>query len=830
MSRLVAGSGFALDFDEARLAGGFVFDAFTTQPAMAGLAAGANGVETVRSVDGRWHRTSLSYTGTGAGSALTVRVDGLGDYDAAGALRYRIEGIDVTLPANALDRLGARVFQGIGEIAGAGGDDSFYMGIPAGRLFDGGAGTDRAIYGADPRRYALRDGAYRAETPVVVALPDGRYAVVSSTATDTLAGVEFVTIDGRTTTTALAATAFDPVAYLAGNRDLVLGFGTDPVAAARHYVRFGRNERRPTDGFDAYAYLGSNPDLLAGYGVDKAAAARHYLEHGLAEGRPLDGFDVYAYLASNPDLLAAYGADAAAALSHYGQHGRGEGRGTAGFDGLSYLAANPDLAGAYGFDAAAGARHYVLFGRSENRPLRFDAASYLAANPDLAAGFGGNEAAALDHYILHGRAEGRALRSADTPAAAFPLSLQAASPQAAALVGTTGNDTLVGTAGTDALGNPLTDSVDGLAGIDTFVLTGAIASYSLSFDGNGALVVSGPDGTDTLAGVELLQATDGVFPVGALVGFAQPALTGRIVSAAATAGDDYLVGTANADAIAGGGGNDLLVGLTGNDLLFGNPGNDTLLGGDGLDTLEGGAGNDRLFGGAGGDRLNGDLVGVSGNDTLLGEDGNDWLDGGDGMDWLDGGAGNDTLYAGMGADVLRGGAGDDLLFGDVYSDRTHEIAVDPKSTISHEDVLLGGAGNDTLVGGYGADLVSGGAGGDVFSVRNLNESTLAAPDVILDFNGEAVMAASLLGLASYATVGAEGDRIDLSEIDAVEGAGNDAFTFIGTANFTAAGQLRYQASGAVTLIEGNVNADMAADFRLQVNLANYTFSAFDFIF
>jgi Ca2+-binding RTX toxin-like protein len=290
--------------------------------------------------------------------------------------------------------------------------------------------------------------------------------------------------------------------------------------------------------------------------------------------------------------------------------------------------------------------------------------------------------------------------------------------------------------------------------------------------------------------------------------------------------------------MAGGAGNDTLSGLAGNDALFGNPGNDLLLGGDGLDTLEGGAGNDRLFGGNGDDRLNGDIIDTAGNDTLLGEEGNDWLDAGEGLDWLDGGTGNDTLYGGLGADVLRGGNGDDLLFGDVYSDRTHEITVPLLTTgtnaglptVSHEDVLLGGAGNDTLVGGYGADLMDGGTGADEFSVRNLNESTLAAPDVILNFNGPAVAAAALLGLASYATLGAEGDRIDVSEIDAVAGVtANEAFTFIGTAAFSAAGQLRYQTAGAVTLIEGNVNSDLAADFRIQVNIANYRFSIFDFI-
>jgi Ca2+-binding RTX toxin-like protein len=238
-----------------------------------------------------------------------------------------------------------------------------------------------------------------------------------------------------------------------------------------------------------------------------------------------------------------------------------------------------------------------------------------------------------------------------------------------------------------------------------------------------------------------------------------------------------------------------------------------------------------MFGGAGDDLMRGDVIDVVGNDTLLGEDGNDWLDAGAGNDWLDGGAGNDTLYGGLGSDVLRGGSGDDVLFGDVYSDRSHEISVNPNDTVTgYEDVLLGGNGNDTLIGGYAADLLDGGAGADVFSIRNPNESTLAAPDVIVNFNGAVVAAEALKGLASYATAGAEGDRIDLSEIDAIAGAtANDAFTFIGTAAFSAAGQLRYQASGAVTLIEGDVNGDRTADFRIQVNIANYSFSAFDFV-
>jgi len=831
MARLVAGQGFALDLDEGRLANGFVADAFTTVPASPTIAPGMGSLTVGRTVAGRAHATVLDYVSTSSGVGAGVRFTGLSDRDAGGALRYRIEGLDVALTGGTLDRLGARIFQQIDGFAGADANDSVYLGVPGGRSFDGGGGIDRAIYTADPRRYVLRDDTYRAETPVVVAL-DGsgrRYAVVSSRTADVLTDVELVTIDGRTA--APAALAFDARGYLAANRDLAVAFGSDMVTAAQHYAWTGRNEGRSLGGFDALGYLGANPDVLAAIGVDANAALQHYLSSGAREGRTA-GFDPYGYLASNPDVLAAYGVEPVAALIHYAQSGLHEGRTTTGFDALGYIASYPDLIAAFGLDRTAATRHYLAGGRQEGRGMIFDAAAYLAANADVAVATGGNIAAAEAHYITTGWREGRPLRPGGR--AASHLLAANLPPQAAAavvLTGTAGNDTLSGTAAYDALGNPLSDAVDGLGGIDRFVLTGALASYALAIDANGTLVVSGPDGTDALTGIEMLQATDGIYPVGLLVGFSQPALTGLTVSASASSGNDYLVGGLRGDAIGGGTGNDTIAGLLGNDALFGNGGTDLLLGGDGLDLLEGGAGADLMFGGAGDDVMRGDVIDVVGNDTLLGEDGNDWLDAGAGNDWLDGGVGTDTLYGGLGADVLRGGGGDDILFGDVYSDRSTEISVNPRDTTTlYEDILLGGAGNDTLVGGYGADLVDGGAGADDFSIRNLSESSLTAPDLILNFNGATVAEEALQGLASYATIGAEGDRINLSEIDAITGTtDNDAFTFVGTAGFTAAGQLRYQASGMVTLIEGDVNGDHAADFRVQVNIANYSFSAFDFV-
>ncbi|MBV5335869.1 hypothetical protein JZU48_02375, partial [bacterium] len=65
-------------------------------------------------------------------------------------------------------------------------------------------------------------------------------------------------------------------------------------------------------------------------------------------------------------------------------------------------------------------------------------------------------------------------------------------------------------------------------------------------------------------------------------------------------------------------------------------------------------------------------------------------------------------------------------------------------------------------------------------------------------------------------------------IDAVAGGVDNQFVFIGAAAFTAAGQLRYESNGTTTAIEGNVDGVLSADFRIQVNIANYSFSVADF--
>ena len=118
--------------------------------------------------------------------------------------------------------------------------------------------------------------------------------------------------------------------------------------------------------------------------------------------------------------------------------------------------------------------------------------------------------------------------------------------------------------------------------------------------------------------------------------------------------------------------------------------------------------------------------------------------------------------------------------------------------------LTGNGGNDVLDGLAGNDTMSGGAGADEFRVSEIGWN-----EKITDF---------VSGV----------DTIRLSEIDANTGvAGNQAFTFIGSAAFSnTAGQLRTYVQGADHYVAGDVNGDSLADFT--INLAGATPVAGDF--
>lgn len=128
--------------------------------------------------------------------------------------------------------------------------------------------------------------------------------------------------------------------------------------------------------------------------------------------------------------------------------------------------------------------------------------------------------------------------------------------------------------------------------------------------------------------------------------------------------------------------------------------------------------------------------------------------------------------------------------------------------------LRGGAGNDILNGGAGGDDLTGDLGADVFRFYLASESTPIDFGTIRDFSAE------------------EGDRIDLSLIDAnTVLAGNNEF--IWSSAFTgSAGQFTVGTSAGSYLVQGDVNGDAIADLAFEVRLHSdmVPLAAADFLF
>lgn len=297
-----------------------------------------------------------------------------------------------------------------------------------------------------------------------------------------------------------------------------------------------------------------------------------------------------------------------------------------------------------------------------------------------------------------------------------------------------------------------------------------------------------------------------------------------------------IYGTESADTIYGGPGDENLVGLGGNDFLSGQGGDDAVVGGDGDDVLVGDYGNDQLHGQAGNDAM----FGGYGNDfyfvtdvgdtiTEIAGAGNDFV--ASTIDWTLGanlenlimvqpastsptigairGTGNalaNTIDGNNLNNILNGLGGNDILNGFQGNDR-----------------LNGGAGNDRMDGGLGNDVLYGGAGSDIMNGNFGNDTYLFTQ-----------ADANLSATDRVRIVGAENDRIDLRQIDAIAGDGNQAFTFIGGNAFSGtAGELRFvqsgtwmdfsspfQPAGLLYEVAGDIDGDGLADFRIIVEFQN----------
>jgi serralysin len=249
---------------------------------------------------------------------------------------------------------------------------------------------------------------------------------------------------------------------------------------------------------------------------------------------------------------------------------------------------------------------------------------------------------------------------------------------------------------------------------------------------------------------------------------------------------------------------------------------ENVIGGDGNDQLTGTAGNNNLTGGLGNDMLDGN----GGTDTMVGGAGDDTYvtDGGDTL--TEGvGAGTDTVRSSVSFTLANNfenltltGAGNINGAGNGVANVI--IGNDAVNTLTGgggNDTMSGGGGNDVLNGGANTDTLTGGLGDDTFVFSSVADAGNGATrDVITDFQGAGV---------------AGGDLIDVGPIDANTGVGgNQAFTFVGTAAFTAAGQLHYilDVANSQTIVEGNVTGPTGAEFQIALQ-GLHNLNASDFL-
>lgn len=189
--------------------------------------------------------------------------------------------------------------------------------------------------------------------------------------------------------------------------------------------------------------------------------------------------------------------------------------------------------------------------------------------------------------------------------------------------------------------------------------------------------------------------------------------------------------------------------------------------------------NTATGGSALGDVISGfeNLVGSNAADNLTGTATGNLINGSNGSDEIFGLAGNDTLLGGSGNDDLFGGDGNDILWGSTNGD------------------VVG-------TGGSGFDTLNGGLGNDTFLYTSTLESGVeTAVDIVNAFeNGF--------------------DRFDFAQIDAKAAtAGDQSFLFIGSANFSAEGQIRVFQYEDYAVIE--LNTSGASGAEMQIALFNF---------
>ena len=358
------------------------------------------------------------------------------------------------------------------------------------------------------------------------------------------------------------------------------------------------------------------------------------------------------------------------------------------------------------------------------------------------------------------------------------------------------NDVIVGGAGTDTLyftpvgGAGHSTDLDNVSDVERIVLGASSQAVSLTLTGDqlpeGDLTIDGSALTGTFTVDGSAVETFNLFVIG---GSGSNILTGG-------SGNDTLYGGASADTLTGNDGDDYLRGFGGNDSLIGGEGWDTLDGGTGADTLEGGLGENYFIASTGNDTISGgeesdtlDFSGLSATGLTVGVDDNilDFTSGGvnyeqhiydidafvgtvnadsfnllntDSDYALDGRAGNDTFEMGStltSNDIIVGGAGtDSLTFTDGNGDAddlANVTGIEKITVLGEVEVFTPGnmtsdLNNTVWVDGSGSDSMVWSASLESLTKWNITGSTTGANDL---YGGD---------LADTLTGGDAGDTLD----------------------------------------------------------------------
>ncbi|PZQ48342.1 MAG: hypothetical protein DI556_14425 [Rhodovulum sulfidophilum] len=452
------------------------------------------------------------------------------------------------------------------------------------------------------------------------------------------------------------------------------------------------------------------------------------------------------------------------------------------------------------------------------------------------------------------------------------------------IIGTNGNNILIGGSGTDFIyGLGGNDTMFGGGGAD-YIHTGSGLNTVRAGGGDDVVLLEaaggdldGESGNDSLllsfaAAASRFDLAAGTGRINGGVTFAaknfENITTGR--------GMDLVYGSNGANRISTGAGNDTIAARGGADTIEAGAGDDAVLGDAGDDLLIAGTGRDHFDGGKDHDTLSyadskgaiqvdvaagtvkqaGDPTDTFANiELFLGSGRSDVFTGAAAKAEFQGNAGDDYFYAGSGAEGIHGGAGTDTVSyirsgsgvgvnlttgegsggfaqGDRLSGIEHisasngsdQLTGDGKANILYgfagDDDISGGGGDDILVGGAGRDELTGGAGADRFVFSAQDAGSV---DTIYDFQ----RGVDTIDLWIDGDVHVAGDQ-DFTRLTSYAAPETQAGFTAGTIN------VRYDATFNRTMVDVNVDdtirngvdpAELTIALTGRVNLA---LSDFDF--